>query len=95
MWLVPFVTSRVSDPWTIEDEKAFDSFQTLYESIVYIPSIHAKLRLIEENDYLCSIRIKEDLYQNFHLLPETRKSFYFLAYIPQLNLVHQLKELTT
>ena len=92
MNLVPFLSKQVSDPWSVDDEKLFKEHGSYQDDVLYVSSIHAKLRLIEKNMYLCSIKTKKGSYVNFHILPDTRGSFYFLAYIPQIGLVHKLKE---
>lgn len=92
MKLIPFITRRVADPWTSSDEKRFLDSGDLTDSVIYIPSIHAKLRLEEENVYICSIKTRKGVYKNIHLIAETRRSFYFLAYIPQICLAENLKK---
>lgn len=92
MKLVPFITSDIPDSWSTHDEEIFIKYGSFYDDIIFIPRIHAKLRLIEENFYLCSIRTNNDYYKNFFIIPETNSSFYFLAYFPQIEFVHFLKE---
>ena len=92
MYLVPFLSKQVSDPWSSYDEQNFREHGSYQDSVLYVPSIHAKLRLLEKNIYLCSIKTNDGIYKNFYIYPETRSSFYFSAYIPQIGLVHKLKE---
>lgn len=87
---VPYLTNKVLSPWTEKDERDYSGCISNYDTVVFIPSIHARLLLVEDNKYLCSIKCNDGLFKNFHLIPFKRSSFYIHAHIPQLSVLYKL-----
>lgn len=88
--MLPFITEKIKNPWGQYEINQWNANGSQRDKIIYNPQINARFILEEKNTYSACIKIKSGEYKNFWLVPITRTSFLFIAYVPQLEFLNEL-----
>ena len=89
--MISYLTSVINDPWDYADIQKYELEGSQRDSIIYNSVYDSRITLTEENIYLCSVRTMRGEYKNFYLYAITRSLFYFVIYIPQMDVIEKVK----
>ena len=87
--MIGFITSSIDNPWTDSDIRNFERYGSQRDTIQYNSYYNWRIKLTEKNMYLCSLKTNEQDYKNTYLFAVTRRLFYFVIFIPQLEVIKQ------
>ena len=88
--MIPFITNAIHDPWSDSDVQYFEKYGSQRDTTQYNSYYNWRLLLTEKNIYLCSMKTIHNEYKNVYLFAVTRNLFYFVIYIPQLDVIKKL-----
>lgn len=88
--MLGFITENVYKPWSSSDIKKYETEGSQRDEVIYNSFYDARIMLSEENLFQCSMRVKANLYKNYYLMAVRRNMFYFIIYVPQLDIVKNL-----
>jgi hypothetical protein len=89
--MVPFISRGINDPWSDTDIKRYEAEGSQRDSVIYNSYYNSRTLLTEKNIFLCSMGLNDNLYKNFYLVAVTRSLFYYIAYIPEMLCMRELK----
>lgn len=82
--MISFISSTINNPWSSKDMVYKEP--SWNDKVIYNPTYNSRIQLTDKNIYLCSIKQSDDRYQNFYMLAVRRNLFYFIMYIPQMDI---------
>lgn len=88
--MLPFITKTINNPWGQYELNQWYANGSQRDRVIYNPHINARFIAKDKNTYSASIKVKSGEYKNFWLVPITRRSFLFIAYVPQLEFLKDL-----
>lgn len=91
--MLPFITKKINNPWGQYEIDQWKANGSQRDSVVYNPHINARFIAEDKNTYSACIKVKGGEYKNFWLVPITRTSFLFIAYVPQLEFLNELAKI--
>lgn len=91
--MLPFITKKINNPWGQYEIDQWKANGSQRDSVVYNPHINARFIAQDKNTYSACIKVKSGEYKNFWLVPITRTSFLFIAYVPQLEFLNELAKI--
>lgn len=91
--MLPFITKKINNPWGQYELDQWDANGSQRDRVVYNPHINARFIAEDKNTYSACIKVKSGEYKNFWLVPITRTSFLFIAYVPQLEFLNELAKI--
>lgn len=88
--MIGFITSTIDKPWTNEHVLNFEKTGSQRDSVQYNSYYNWRIKLTDKNTFLCSIKTNDNDYKNIYLFAVTRRLFYFVIFVPQLEMLKQL-----
>lgn len=89
--MIGFITGSIDNPWTDYEVCDFEKNGSQRDTIQYNSYYNWRIKLTDKNVFLCSLKTKENNYKNIYLFAVTRNLFYFGIFVPQLEILKQLK----
>lgn len=89
----PFITKNISNPWGQYELNQWEANGSQRDKVIYNRQINARFIAEDKNTYSACIKVKGGDYKNFWLVPVTRTSFLFIAYVPQLEILNELAKI--
>lgn len=90
--MLPFITKNINDPWGQQELDQWKLNGSQRDPVIYNPQINARFIVEDKNTYSACLKVKGGEYKNFWLVPISRTSFLFIAYVPQLEFLNELAE---
>ncbi len=84
--MISYLTKGTFDPWSDYDVRKYEIEGSQRDKVIYNARHKARFILSEKNVYLCNIKKKDDIYQNFYLVALTNSSFAFILFVPHLDI---------
>jgi len=88
--MISFITNTIDNPWTDNEICYFERYGSQRDIVQYNPYYNWRIKITDKNIFLCSLKTNDNDYKNIYLLAVTRRLFYFLIFIPQLEVIKQL-----
>ena len=82
--MISFISQSINNPWSDKDMVYTEPSHG--DKVIYNPRYNSRTLLTDKNIYLCSIKQETNKYQNFYLLAAKQNLFYFIMYVPQMNI---------
>lgn len=83
--MLSYTTKNINNPWTDSDIRKYEAEGSQRDTVLYNAVYNSRMILTEKNIFLCSIKQGPDKYQNFYLVAVKRNLFYFIMYVPQMD----------
>lgn len=90
--MISYLTKGTFDPWSDYDIRKYAAKCSQYDKVIYNARHNARFILTEENVFLCNMKKKDNIYQNFYLIALTNNSFVFTFFIPQLDTLREIEK---
>lgn len=84
--MITFITSTIDNPWSDTEIRNYERYGSQRDTVQYNSFYNWRIKLTEKNVFLCSIKQEYNRYQNFYLLAVKRNLFYFIMYVPQMDI---------
>lgn len=89
--MISFISNSIDKPWTDEDVHYYENKGSQRDIIQYNSYYNWRVKLTDKNTFLCSIKTNNNGYKNIYLFAVTRSLFYFVIFVPQLEILKALR----
>lgn len=88
--MISFITSTIDNPWTDYDVRNYERNGSQRDKVQYNSYYNWRIKLTDKNMFLCSLKTNDNDYKNIYIFAVTRNLFYFMIFIPQLEIIKKL-----
>lgn len=88
--MISFITSTIDNPWSDYDVRNYERNGSQRDKVQYNSYYNWRIKLTDKNMFLCSLKTNDNDYKNIYLFAVTRRLFYFVIFIPQLEVLKKL-----
>lgn len=88
--MISFITNTIDNPWTDNEVRSYERYGSQRDTVQFNSYYNWRIKLTEKNIFLCSLKTNDRDYKNVYLFVVTRRLFYFVIFIPQLEVIKQL-----
>lgn len=88
--MISFITSTIDNPWSDYDVRNYERNGSQRDKVQYNSYYNWRIKLTDKNMFLCSLKTNDNDYKNIYLFAVTRRLFYFVIFIPQLEVIKKL-----
>jgi len=88
--MISFITSTIDNPWSDSDIRNFEKYGSQRDAVQYNSYYNWRIKLTDKNMFLCSLKTNDHDFKNIYMFAVTRRLFYFVIFIPQLEVIKNL-----